>query len=355
MRCQYGSGVERQEEAVESGAVVGECIGGSRRVRGQRAESLRTVRGKVTPAAAHYNTTHAVLSSVPVRQSLVVSSDLTARIGCSASPLSAICPLLLCPSPCVRPTLPCAGNDVAIVAEWTMGNAPPDHRHAVRSASLDTSATTTPTRPRTDARLRHSTPGSAPTTASNTQAASEDGQDIKLDPHRHISPVAPPPLSSLGPASQPDEDIVYTLAPTYNQDTTSVRHPLLAALDALPLTEPLSTTLDPLSIDEQPVGSPYCIERVQRVDARAVDELLRLCRQYVKDDVAELFADQRDIARQMDTVEEEFGRLPATVRSMNHDVRRLLLELNSCQQPSSAWYHTYLQSTAILAPLLLMS
>ena len=124
---------------------------------------------------------------------------------------------------------------------------------------------------------------------------------------------------------------MHTIAAKHPACSTHRQHPLLAALDALPQTEPLSSTLDPPSIAQQPLDSPYRIEPIQRIDARAVDELLRLCRQYVKDDVQQLLVDQRDTARRLDTLDEDFSQLPLALRSMNDDVRSLLHELNDCQ------------------------
>ena len=145
-------------------------------------------------------------------------------------------------------------------------------------------------------------------------------------------------MSSLAPAlptSPADEDIVHTIAPKHSTSSPQHRHPLLAALDALPQTEPLSSTLDPPSIAQQPLDSPYRIEPIQRIDARAVDELLRLCQQYVKDDVQQLLADQRDTARRLDALDEDLSQLPLALRSMNDEVRSLLHELNDCQLQST--------------------
>ena len=221
-----------------------------------------------------------------------------------------------------------------------MGNAPSQH-HASRSASVDTSVTSTPVRRRPEAVQRRSTPASAPVphTASETHNTPPhthltSTSDEKVDHSSVTTSSTPPALPLPLPASHSDEDIVHTLAPKHNPASLQHRHPLLAALDALPQTEPLSNTLDPPSLDHQSTTSPHRIERIQRIDARAVDELLRLCRQYVKDDVTQLLADQRDIARRLDSIDEEFSVLPATLRSMSDDVRLLLLELNTRQLPA---------------------
>ena len=216
-----------------------------------------------------------------------------------------------------------------------MGNAPPQHHHTLHSASLDASATATPSRRRPAASQRRGTPGSAPTTVSDVLTTPHgdhdtDNEQLSLSLPAPTTPL-PPSLSLPALTSSPDDDIVHTLGPKCDPTTASARHPLLAALDALPLTEPLSSTLDPPSIDHQPADSPYHIDRIDRIDARAVEELLRLCRQYVKDDVNQLLADQRDIARRLDSIEDEFNRLPAALRSMNDDIRLMLQQLNNCQ------------------------
>ena len=222
-----------------------------------------------------------------------------------------------------------------------MGNAPPHHQHTLRGASLDASVTTTPIRRRAQPNQRRSTPASAPTTTSDASTASPSEHPTGNEQRWNSSATADPPsLSPPLPASHSDDDIVHTLAPKYDPTAASERHPLLAALDALPLTEPLSTALDPPSIDHHSADSAYRIQPIQRIDARAVDELLRLCRQYVKDDVAQLLADQRDIAGQLDAVEEGFGGMAVKLRSMNDDVRLLLHQMDDCQLPLNCARHT---------------
>ena len=113
---------------------------------------------------------------------------------------------------------------------------------------------------------------------------------------------------------------------------------------ALPVTKPLISGLDPPAASSASHLSPSphsLLCRIERIDAATIDSILRLCRQYVREDVQAALAEQRRLAAELDRLPAGFERVEQSMRETREEVQRLTAEAAAVADLQPALHRLY--------------
>ena len=108
------------------------------------------------------------------------------------------------------------------------------------------------------------------------------------------------------------------------------------------MTRPLVSGLDPPAASASSSSSPYeRLSRIERIDAASIDSVLRLCREYVREDVQAVLAEQRRLAAELDRLPAAFERVEQSMREAREEMQRLMAEAAAVADMRPALHRLY--------------
>jgi phage gp37-like protein len=81
--------------------------------------------------------------------------------------------------------------------------------------------------------------------------------------------------------------------------------------------------------------------RIERIDAASIESISRLCREYVREDVQAMLAEQRRLAAELDRLPAGFERVEESMRDTREEVQRLMAEAAAVADLQPALHRLY--------------